>query len=110
MKRILPLLCALSLCLPCHAEALCTLPELSGATVRWRAAYEAHGRTVTVDEDVLIPEAAAAPLLLVRAAPPLEEPLRSELSAQVARMLEADPVNAWGFRSTAFSTSLTHAV
>ena len=111
MKRILSLLCALTLCLPARAEPRCTLPELPGATSPcWQQTWEVHGRTIHVDEDVLIPEAAAAPLLLVRAAPPLAEPLRSELTALVSRMLEEDPVNAWGFRSTAFSTSLTHAV
>ncbi len=63
-----------------------------------------------MDEEILLPEAAAAPLLLVQSAPPLAEPLRSELTAWAARMLETDPVNAYSFRSTAFSTGLTRAV
>ncbi|MGN0747324.1 MAG: hypothetical protein ACI4ML_11655 [Aristaeellaceae bacterium] len=114
MKHLLSLACALALAslpLPALAESLCTLPELPGATSpRWQLTWEAHGRTIHVDEEIFIPEAAAAPLLTVRAAPPLTEPLRSELTAWAGRMLEADPVNAYGFRTTAFSTSLTCAV
>lgn len=71
MKRILSLRCALTLCLPARAESRCTLPELPGAiSPHWQQTWEAHGRTITVEEDILIPMAAAVPLLMVRRAAP----------------------------------------
>ena len=56
MKRILSLLCALTLCLSARAESRCTLPELPGATSPcWQQTWEVHGRTIHVDEDIVIP-------------------------------------------------------
>ena len=46
---------------------------------RWQQAYAAHGRIISVDVEVEIPQAEAAPVLLVRAAPPVEPSLAQTL-------------------------------
>ena len=76
---------------------------------RWQQAYAAHGRIISVDVEVEIPQAEAAPVLLVRAAPPVEPSLAQTLEDFCAQGMRTDKVNAYFFTSTNFSTAFDHA-
>ncbi len=112
MKKLPALFLALLLFAhPAAAEStLYPITELPAVTMpRWQQTYTAHGRTIAVDVPVSIPAVAAAPVLTVCAANPIAEPQYTKLKSWCAQALKNDPVNRYSFRSTAFSTVLTHA-
>ena len=89
MRKPLSWIFAAAPCLACLSagaeETRYSIQQLPGMTTsRWQQTYEAYGRAIQVDVDVSIPQAQAAPVLTVQAAPPLDEPLRSELEAWYA--------------------------
>lgn len=89
---------------------LYSIRELSAVTSpEWQQTYEAYGRTIEVDAEVRIPDAAAAPVIAVQAASPVAEPLYSELKAWYTQAKKDDRVNQYAFRSTNFNTAVTHA-
>lgn len=99
-------------CIPSGAEetrySIVQLPRAT--TPQWQQTYQAYGRTIQVDVDVGIPQAEAAPVLTVQAAPPLDKPLRSELEAWYAQAEETDKVNHYDFHATDYKTGITHAL
>lgn len=87
-----------------------SIQQLPGeTTAAWQQTYQAHGRIIDVNVTIDIPIADAAPVLTVTAAQPLAEPLYSELKAWCAQAKQDDKVNNYAFRSTNFSTAVTHA-
>lgn len=114
MKRMTTFALALLLCCTCslsaRAEAaLYAIRDLPGMTPdRWQATYEAHGRTIAIDAPIHIPDVQAAPVLAVRCAPPVPEPLYSELKAWCTQSLRQDSVNRYAFLSNDFRTGVTH--
>ncbi len=115
MKRCRPLcfVMALLLLLPGLGRAQTRrypIADLPAATSpRWHQTYVAHGRTIEVDEEILIPAVSAAPVLLVEKAPQAPEALRRALAEECARALREDPVGEYGFFSSDFRTTLTRA-
>ena len=115
MRKPLSWSFAAALCLACLSagaeETRYSIQQLpSMTTSRWQQTYEAYGRAIQVDVDVSIPQAQAAPVLTVQAAPPLDEPLRSELEAWYAQAEKTDKVNHYSFQSTDYKTTITHAL
>ena len=115
MKRICSLLLAVMLGALCvSAAAAETAPvsirELPGVTSpRWKQTYEAYGRTIDVDVDITIPEAEKAPVLKVRRAEPLADPLKSELAEEYRKADQKDKKHYYDFESTDYNTiSLEH--
>lgn len=115
MRRMLILLLAFMLCLTCVPVSMADttlfaiqqLPRVTSP--HWRQTYEAYGRTIEVDVDVCIPDVDAAPVISVKAAPPIAEPLFSEMKARYKQAQKDDKVNQYSFRSTNFNTAVTHA-
>ena len=100
-------LCASAVMAEATPVSIKELPELTSP--HWKQSYEAYGRTIDVDVDITIPEAETAPVLKVRWAPVLEDPLRSELEAEYEKADKQDKQHYYSFESTAFSTlSLEH--
>ena len=97
MMKKLSLLAAL-LCMVC-ASALAeskyySIHDLPAVTSsRWEARYEAHGRTISVDVDVTIPDVDNAPVITVRRMPPLAKSVCSELEAWCAQAEKEDHIN-----------------
>ena len=110
MKRICSLLLAImlgALCVSAAAAetAAVSIKELPGVTSpRWKRGYEAYGRTIKVDVEVTIPEAETAPVLKVRRASPLTDPLRSELAEEYRKADKKDKKHYYDFDSTDFET------
>ena len=77
---------------------------------RWEAQYEDHGRIISVDVDVTIPDVDIAPVITVRQMPPLTESVCSELEAWCEQAEKEDRVNRYSFRSNNYSTSVTYAL
>lgn len=77
---------------------------------RWSAQYDAAGRTIEVDVDVVIPQAEYAPVITVRHMPPLDEAVCSTLDARYIQAEKEDCINRYSFRSNDFSTQVTHAI
>lgn len=77
---------------------------------RWETRYEAHGRTISVDVDVTIPDVDNAPVITVRRMPPLAESVCSELEVWCAQAEKEDRINRYSFRSSDFCTQVTHAL
>lgn len=113
MKKLRFISLFLALLMHAHSaagETLYAIQQLPDATSSaWQQTYEAHGRTIAVDVPISIPQAAAAPVICVRNAAPVAEPLFSQLTAWCRNALEDDPVNRYAFKSNDFSTTLTHA-
>lgn len=114
---IMKKLCFLAavLCVLCASAAAApgyyTIRDLPAATSpRWVAQYEAHGRLIQVDVDVIIPDADGAPVLTVEQMPPLSAPLCSQLEAWCAQAEREDAINRYAFRSNGYSTLVTHAL
>lgn len=113
MKKLLILIMMLcAICFSALAEnAYYSISDLPATTSsRWEAQYEAHGRTITVDVDIDVPQVAAAPVITVRRMPPLAESVCSELEAWCAQAEKDDRINRYSFRSNDFSTQVTHAL
>ena len=114
MMKKLSLLAAL-LCMVC-ASALAesqyySIHDLPAVTSpRWEARYEAHGRTISVDVDVTIPDVDNAPVITVRQMPPLAGSVCSELEAWCEQAEKEDHINRYSFRSNDYSTQVTHAL
>lgn len=114
MKKRLPfclmLLLAFSFTVPCYAEpqrySIQQLPDVT--TTTWQQTYQAYGRTIEVNETIIIPEVSLAPVLKVRVMPPIDEPLYSELT-QKYEAANDDPTTNNSFTSTALATHITHS-
>ena len=77
-----------------------SIKELPGVTSpRWQQTYEAYGRTIDVDVDITIPEVEAAPALMVRWPPALEDPLRSSLAGEYEQADKNDDKHYYSFKS-----------
>ena len=72
----------------------------------WRETYQAHGRTIAVNEEIIIPSVEIVPVLTVRVADPIPEPRPSALKSATEKAAAADPSRLYEFRSNSFSTYL----
>ena len=105
MKRICSLLLAILFSALCASAAMAeaetfSIKELPGVTSsRWKQTYEAYGRTIDVDVEIIIPEVETAPALKVQWAPALEDPLRSELAAEYEKADKEDNKHYYSFKS-----------
>lgn len=73
------------------------LPDVTSP--RWKQTYEAYGRSIEVDVEIIIPEVETAPALKVQWAPALEDPLRSELAAEYEKADKEDNKHYYRFKS-----------
>jgi len=117
MKKISILTMVVMLCMMCVPGSamadsrLYSIAELPAHTTsHWQQTYEAYGRTIDVNIEVEIPNVSSAPVITVRRAAPIAEPLNSELKAWYKQAEKEDRVNRYSFRSNDFSTNFTHAV
>ncbi len=105
MKRICSFLLAIIFSTLCASAAMAeaetfSIKELTGVTSpRWKQTYEAYGRTIEVDVEIIIPEVETAPALKVQWAPALEDPLRSELAAEYEKADKEDNKHYYSFKS-----------
>ena len=76
----------------------------------WVVQYNAAGRTIEVDVDVVIPQVNHAPVITVRQMPPLDESVYRTLDAWYAQAEKDDRINRYSFRSNDYSTQVTHAL
>lgn len=76
---------------------------------RWEQTYTAYGRTIQVSEEVQIPRVDSAPVLTVRAAPPMADTIAQELTAFCEKSMREDRVHSYSFASTAYMTAYDHA-
>lgn len=76
---------------------------------RWEQTYTAYGRTIQVSEEVQIPRVDSAPVLTVRAAPPVADTIAQELTAFCEKSMREDRVHSYSFASTAYVTAYDHA-
>ena len=110
MKRICSFLLAILFSALCASAAMAeaetfSIKELTGVTSpRWKQTYEAYGRTIDVDVEIIIPEVETAPALKVQWAPALEDPLRSELTEKYEKADKQDKKHYYYFESTDFIT------
>ncbi len=111
MKKLILLVALLCLFQPALAEEQrCSIRDLPSVTApRWQQTYEAHGRVIAVDVEVRIPDAEAAPVLLVKAADPIAEPAYSRLKNAYEQAKNADLINRYSFLSNDFRTGIVHA-
>lgn len=83
----LTIVLAFSFIPPCHGEtqlySIRQLPDVTAPT--WQQTYQAYGRTIEVDQPIIIPDAETAPVLSVRVMPPIAEPQYSEMAARFAQ-------------------------
>lgn len=87
-----------------------TIRELPAVTSpRWEQTYTAYGRTIQVSEEVQIPRVDSAPVLTVRAAPPVADTIARELTAFCEKSMQEDRVHSYSFASTAYVTAYDHA-
>ncbi len=98
--------------LTAHADpAPVSIKELPKQTTsKWQQAYQACGRTIDVDVDICIPNVDTAPVITVQAAPPIPEPLNSELAAEYKRIDKKDKINSFCFDSNEYCTHVEHAL
>ena len=114
MKRICSLLLAIILSALCTPAAMAeaapvSIKELPAVTSpHWKQTYEACGRTIDVDVDITIPAVESAPALMVRWAPALEDPLRSELAAEYEKADKQDNKHYYRFKNNNAYLSLDH--
>ena len=73
------------------------LPDVTSP--RWKQTYEAYGRTIDVDVEIIIPEVENAPAIKVQWSPALEDPLRSELAAEYEKADKEDNKHYYRFKS-----------
>ncbi len=73
------------------------LPDVTSP--RWKQTYEAYGRSIEVDVEIIIPEVETAPALKVQWAPALEDPLRSDLTAEYEKADKEDNKHYYSFKS-----------
>ena len=105
MKRICSFLLAIIFSTLCASAAMAdtrtfSIKELPDVTSpRWKQTYEAYGRTIDVDVEIIIPEVENAPALKVQWAPALEDPLRSELAAEYEKADKEDNKHYYSFKS-----------
>lgn len=83
------------------------LPNVT--TTTWQQSYQAYGRTIEVNERIIIPEVSSAPVLKVQVMPPIDEPLYSELTQKYDQAAKDDPTTYNSFTSTALATHITHS-
>ena len=76
---------------------------------RWEQTYTAYGRTIQVSEEIQIPRVDSAPVLTVRAAPPVADTIAQELTAFCEKSMREDRVHSYSFASTAYVTAYDHA-
>lgn len=82
-----------------------SIKELPGITSPvWKQTYEAYGRTIDIDVDISIPAVEKAPVLKVRRAEPLADPLKSELAEEYKKADKKDKKHYYDFDSTDFET------
>ena len=72
---------------------------------RWEQTYTAYGRTIQVSEEIQIPRVDSAPVLTVRAAPPVADTIAQELTAFCEKSMREDRVHSYSFASTAYVTA-----
>lgn len=76
---------------------------------RWEQTYTAYGRTIQVSEEIQIPRVDSAPVLTVRAAPPVADTITQKLTAFCEKSMQEDRVHSYSFASTAYVTAYDHA-
>ena len=76
---------------------------------RWEQTYTAYGRTIQVSEEIQIPRVDSAPVLTVRAAPPVADTITQKLTAFCEKSMREDRVHSYSFASTAYVTAYDHA-
>ena len=114
MKRICSLLLAIIFSALCASAAIAettpvSIKELPAVTSpHWKQTYEACGRTIDVDVDITIPAVESAPALMVRRAPALEDPQRSELAAEYEKADKQDNKHYYRFKNNNAYLSLDH--
>ena len=105
MKRICSFLLAILFSSLCASAVMAdtrtfSIKELPRVTSpHWKQTYEAFGRTIEVDVEIIIPEVETAPALKVQWAPALEDPLRSELAAEYEKADKEDNKHYYRFKS-----------
>lgn len=61
---LVAILLALTSVMPAHAAEMVSIADISEETKDgWHQTYEAHGRSIVVDADIVIPEVQAVPIL-----------------------------------------------
>ena len=114
MKRICSLLLAIIFSALCASAAIAettpvSIKELPAVTSpHWKQTYEACGRTIDVDVDITIPAVESAPALMVRRAPALEDPQRSELAAEYEKADKQDNKHYYRFKNNNSYLYLDH--
>ena len=109
-KRLLfclMLILAFSVTVPCYAEPQrYSIQQLSDVTTRtWQQTYQTYGRTIEVNEQIVIPDVDVAPVLTVRIMPPISGAQYSELSSKYAQGAKNDPDRLYEFASSEPATS-----
>ena len=94
---ILGILCASAAMADTRTFSIKKLPDVTSPL--WKQTYEAYGRTIDVDVEIIIPEVETAPALKVQWAPALEDPLRSELAAEYEKADKEDNKHYYRFKS-----------
>ena len=110
MRRIICLLTAAAAGILCIQAAQAEtgavpvrqLPE--AVSPEWKQTYEAYGRTIDVDLDIFVPEADTVPVLKVRKAEPVGEPLNSELAEAYAKADRADKDHYYSYETGNYTT------
>lgn len=97
MKKLLPILLIVLLCLSAPLSALAKAPTSTLADLRaetaegWHETYTAHGRTIQIDAPITLPDTEAFPILTVRLAPaPLTQGEAAALMDGIATYSERD--------------------
>lgn len=97
MMLMITLLCS-SMVTASASEKLYSISELKSVTTpSWRQTYQAYGRTIEVNEQIVIPDVDAAPVLTVRIMPPISGEQYSELSSKYAQAAKNDPDRLYEF-------------
>lgn len=105
MMLMITLLCS-TVVTASASEKLYHISELKTATtLSWQQTYQAYGRTIEVNEQIVIPDVDAAPVLTVRLMPPISGAQYSELSNMYAQSAKNDPDRLYEFASSELSTA-----
>lgn len=109
MMLMITLLCS-TVVTASASEKLYHISELKTATtLSWQQTYQAYGRTIEVNEQIVIPDVDAAPVLTVRLMPPISGAQYSELSGKYAQGAKDDPDRLYEFSSSELATGTSWA-
>ena len=109
MMLMMTLLCS-SMVTASASEKLYYISELKTVTTpSWQQTYQAYGRTIEVNEQIVIPDVDAAPVLTVRLMPPISGEQYSELSRKYTQGAKNDPDRLYEFSSSELATGTTLA-